>query len=269
MPKALDVGIPCPKCGAPVGERCHSKTGRVTDTHEPRRTVPIPYTGDPERPLEEWETRGGKKMRGHRCKGKSRQHHGQCERRAAAGRDHCAFHGGNQPKSIARGRVRAVELKTEKFLAKRKIERTVTDPLAELARVAGEIVEFKDVLRGQVDALNGQLTYWTESDFTDAAGEFRTTAVENLRAVLTAYERALDRTAAVLASMVKLDLQGRMVALREDQAQQLVTAIRLGLSDVDMEQAVRTGAQEAIARRLEDVASVERTEPIPIESGQA
>jgi len=53
--------------------------------------------------------------------------------------------------------------------------------------------------------------------------------------------------------MVKLDLQGRLVAIREDEATRLVEAIRLGLGDVDMEAAVRSGAEVAIAARLEQV----------------
>lgn len=205
---------------------------------------------------EEWTTAAGKKMSGHRCQGKSKRSQEQCERRAALGQDVCKMHGGGAPQARAAGQRRQLEQRIERDVRQamdRGLIRPVDDPLGELARVAGEIVAFKDYLAGQVEDLNGVITYWTEASFSDAEGEFRTTATEQVRAVLAAYERALDRTAKVLATMVKLDLQGRLVAIREDEATRLVEAIRLGLGDVDMEAAVRSGAEVAIAARLEQV----------------
>jgi hypothetical protein len=63
----------------------------------------------------------------------------------------------------------------------------------------------------------------------------------------------------VLATMVKLDLQGRLVTLREQESDALRDAILKGLGDVDMPQALRDGVQAAIAARLEAV-----TGPAPV-----
>jgi hypothetical protein len=135
----------------------------------------------------------------------------------------------------------------------------VRDPLTALANIAGEVLALNEFLHAQVDELNGTITYWTDSSFSDAEGILRTTAVENVRAVLGAYERSLDRGVKVLATMVKLDLQGRLVTLREQESDALRDAILKGLGDVDMPQALRDGVQAAIAARLEAV-----TGPAPV-----
>lgn len=150
-----------------------------------------------------------------------------------------------------------MEDKARRELARRHpegLEQPVDDPLGELARIAGEVVSFKDYLRAQVEKLDGILTYWQEKEHFDHEGEVEwTKAAEDVRAIVAAYERALDRSAKILATMVKLDLQGRMVAIREAQALLIVEAVREGLADVDMGLAVRKAAQAAIADKLEEI----------------
>jgi hypothetical protein len=115
-----------------------------------------------------------------------------------------------------------------------------------------------------VTALDEVLTYWTERTWDDGT-ELHTSAVENVRAVVTAYERALDRTAKVLAAMVKLDLQGRLVAIREEQATVLVGAIRDGLGELDMGTTMRRAAEAAIAAKLDELAAGQ-PQRLPLES---
>ena len=201
-----------------------------------------------------WTTRAGKTMTGRRCRGHLKSSpEDRCERRAVPNANVCKLHGGGAPQVRAAAKQRAIEAAAREEVQRRwseGLDGPVADPLEQLARVAGEIVAFKDYLRERVENLNDVLTYWTERQYDDGT-ELHTAAVENVRAVVGAYERALDRTAKVLATMVKLDLQGRLVAIREEQASVLMHAILEGLGDVDMSREVRAGAQAAIAARIE------------------
>jgi hypothetical protein len=193
------------------------------------------------------------------CTGHNRQG-GPCGGGVLRNQKVCRHHGGASPQALEVARRREVELRAEKLLRERWAnggDVAVDDPLGELARLAGEAVAFKDYLRDQVTELDGVLAYWTEDTFTSGTGEdaeLRTTATEQLRAVVLAYERALDRCAKILASIVKLDLAGRMLAVRTEQAEAIVTAVRMGLAQVDMSAELRKGAQEAIADALANMA---------------
>jgi hypothetical protein len=164
----------------------------------------------------------------------------------------CGIHGGKSPTAIAAAKTHAVEQAARAALRQRwaaGTELPTGDPLSELARVAGEAVAFKDYLRDQVAKLDGALTYWTERTW-EGDTTIRTEAVENVRATVAAYERALDRTAKILASIVKLDLAGRLLEANTAQADAVATAVREGLAGVDMAAEVRAAAQEAIADAL-------------------
>lgn len=196
---------------------------------------------------------------------KCHQVHGKCTGHNRAGKpcglnplegqEVCHLHGGRAPQALAGARRRAVEAEARQVLAARwqnGAETAVADPLSELARLAGEAVAFKDYLRDQVTQLEGTLTYWQEKDYDtdpDGLGGW-TKAAEEVRAVVAAYERALDRTAKILASIVKLDLAGRLLEVRGRQAEAIADAVRYGLAQVDMDAAIRRAAQEAIAEAL-------------------
>jgi len=186
------------------------------------------------------------------CKGHNRAG-GPCRLSPRRGMVVCRLHGGESPQALEGARRREVEERAREVLRRKwadGLEPTVTDPLGELARIAGEVVAFKDYLRDQVTELDGVLTYWTDREYPAGDDVTRTEQTEQLRAVVTAYERSLDRAAKVLASIVKLDLAGRMLELRTAQAEQIVGAVRYGLAQVDMAAEVRRGAEAAIADAL-------------------
>lgn len=194
------------------------------------------------------------KCRGHNKRG------APCGQGARAGQEVCRNHGGDSPQARAAAERRRIEAEALRELRRRwqdDADIAVTDPLAELARVAGEVVAFKDMLREQVQSLSGVLTYWSDREvfaaMSDEEMDSRVEQTEQLRAVVTAYERAQERAAKILAAMVKLDIAGRMLELRTTQAEQIVTAVRDGLATVDMEQAIRTAALTAIADRLDQI----------------
>lgn len=169
----------------------------------------------------------------------------------------CDLHGGTTKRAkTAAARVR-IEREARAALAKAWAEQgdqPVVDPLAELARVAGEAVAFKDMLRAQVERLDGVLTYWQEQDIpTGEEGEVWTKAAEDARAVVVLYERAQARVGKILTDMVKLDIAGRMLELRTVQAVAIVEAVRQGLSTVDLSGEIRKAAENAIADALSKI----------------
>lgn len=185
---------------------------------------------------------------------------GPCGRNALPGMPVCDLHGGKSPQARLAVERRKIEEEARRMLSQRWAERgeePVTDPLGELARVAGEVVAFKDMLREQVESLNGVLSYWTDREvfaaMSDEEMDSRVEQTEQLRAVVSAYERAQDRAAKVLANMVKLDIAGRMLQLRTTQAEEIVQAVRLGLGTVDLAREVRAAALDAIADQLAQI----------------
>lgn len=185
-----------------------------------------------------------------------------CGSSPARNQDVCGLHGAKSPQ--ARAAAAARELEDRTLAAARTAwglsgETPVHDPLEALALLAGEVVAWKDYVRDIATQLDGALTYWVDRDFYGPDGEIlRSEAVENARAIVTVYERAQDRAAKILANIVKLDIAERMLALRTEQARAIVTAVRSGLAQVDLEAAVRSAALEAIADELAKI-----TEPPP------
>lgn len=186
-----------------------------------------------------------------RCKAHN-QSGGPCGRSPATDQEVCRWHGGNAPQARQAAALRKIERDARAVLARSWADgkdQPVVDALEELAALAGEVVAFKNYLRAEVEKLDGQLTYWTERTYDDG-DELHTSAVENVRAHVAAYERAQERAAKVLADIVRLDLAGRLLALRTEQAAALEQAIRAGLADVDMAVEVRRAAEAAISDRL-------------------
>lgn len=182
---------------------------------------------------------------------------GPCNLRPARDQRVCKWHGGRSPAALEQVAQRDAERAARKVLRERWArgeETPIEDPLTELVRLAGEVVAFKDMLREQVEALDGTLTYWQEQQFGDEETDTAwTKAAEDVRAVVAAYERAQDRAAKVLANIVKLDLAGRMLEFNQRKADTLLTVVRGGLAEVDMPLELRQDIQAAIAKHARSV----------------
>ncbi len=85
----------------------------------------------------------------------------------------------------------------------------VDDPVRQLQLLAAEVIEFKRILGDKVE----QLGAWTTGSDLER---------DEVRAILAAYERALDRTNTVLAGMLRLDIEDRITRLTEIQAQLMI-----------------------------------------------
>ena len=142
--------------------------------------------------------------------------YGPCLQPKGFGTDHpgigaCRFHGGLLPNH----RVHAERVKIEngaRTLLGREDLTPIDNPLLELQKLAAEVVRFKEILGDKVEELGS----WTQESIMES---------EEIRAIIGAYERALDRTMAVLAGIVRLNIEERLAKISAAQTQILVEIV--------------------------------------------
>jgi hypothetical protein len=145
------------------------------------------------------------------CAARKRQEpHDACKRPAGWGTDHpgvgcCKYHGGASPS----GKKAAATVKAERevrALAAQYLADApaVVNPLERLLGLAGETDAWLAAARTRVGQLLDEdaLTTWSETG-------------EDVKALVKVYERALDRTHSMLASLAKLDIEKRLTAIAE------------------------------------------------------
>lgn len=153
------------------------------------------------------------------------------------------MHGGSKgsPAELT-ARRREVESKASTALVKSGYA-PVSDPVGELLDVAGQIVGVKDYLAEQVAQL-------TELATIDRQGS------ENVRAVLSAFERSLDRCANVLVRINRLGLEAKRVQIERDKinmvSEALKRAVYAGCDDDAGRVVLDAWATEYEALRAED-----------------
>lgn len=180
----------------------------------------------------------------------------------------CSRHGAKSPQALALAKTRELEHRARMALRQAWAageERPTADPLTELQRIAGEAVAFKDHLRGEVDKLDQLTQEWSDKSVSMLTEDgMRNFAVvkEDVRAIVAAYERAMDRCAKILGDIVKLGIAERLLALNQAKAALIIDAVREGLGNVDMPAEIRRAAQAAIGEAL---GSVTAKQPPPKE----
>lgn len=145
---------------------------------------------------------------GHRRDGKP------CTQWRMDGQTICKQHGGMAPAARENGRVRVLSAKVGAELAERGWE-PITDPLTAFADLTGEVWSFKELCREQLNQLEQwdvALGSFVASPDGDGLSEFRATA-EQVRALVSLYERSLDRAQKALVDMMRLGLDAQ--ALRQ------------------------------------------------------
>ncbi len=115
----------------------------------------------------------------------------------------------------------------------------VTDPLAALAGLAGQVLAWRDEMASQVNALTS-LRYEAEN------GEQR-------RAEVALWERAPDRAERVLVAMVRLNIDERQVAVTEAQADMIERAVSAALADAGLDLEAQDRARRVVGRHLRAV----------------
>lgn len=171
-------------------------------------------------------------VRAERCTATSSRTGERCKRWPVRGATVCTSHGGAAGQVRRKAASRVAEAAARAALAPYAADsEPVTDPLAALLALAGEVLAFKTYVAGRVAELD--------------AGDWRynTAVAEQVRGEITLYERALDRAARVLADINRLNLEERMVRLSERQASLVVVAFErlmeaLGLDDGQQERAL-------------------------------
>lgn len=159
----------------------------------------------------------GKKCIGHRpsdhegrCVG-HKDDGAPCRRWPTRGTSVCRSHGAGAPQVIAAGAARVEELRQRTVLAKYD-PTPVDDPLTALAELAGKARAWLDNAEHHVGKLE-EMDTWSES------------AGEQVKAIITVFERSMETTRKVLVDMAKLDLENRIAAVltsRAESVKQLV-----------------------------------------------
>lgn len=165
------------------------------------------------------------------CKATSRRSGERCKKAPEPGQDVCRMHGGATPTARAAGAARLLEARIQGEI-RRHGWQPVTDPLTHYADLGGEVLAFKDLAREQVNALQD----WALTIGGWDGDEGFQAQAEQAKAVVTVYERALDRADKILAQMLRLGLDAE--ALRQnrerptrEQATQLVAILARVLAD--------------------------------------
>ena len=135
----------------------------------------------------------------------------RCKKAPMKGMAVCLAHGGAAGQVRAAARRRVVEQDAAAELAKLDVE-PLDDPLTQLALLAAQAIAWKDMMAAKVNDLNSLRYEGTGSG-------------EQLRAEVALWERALDRCEKFLVSMARLNIDERLAAVSEHQAQFIISFI--------------------------------------------
>lgn len=172
-----------------------------------------------------------------RCTANRSGNRGPCGAWAMSGAVVCRAHGGRAPQVIAAAKERQLDAQVRQTLARLDVDE-VADPLTELGRLAGQVLAWKNALAERVNDLIA-LRY-------TAAGA----GTEQLRAEVALFERAMDRCVLVLGAMARLNIDSRLTAISEAQADMLIRAVNAGLAAAGVHGPAAADARKAIGREL-------------------
>lgn len=183
------------------------------------------------------------KLRGKNADGIRKE--GTCRRPAGWGTDHfgvgrCKMHLG----STQNLRIHAAELQVtqdaQKLLGQLNIT-PVEDPLTELAKLAGEVTAWKNVIAQRVAFLD-DIRYDGEK------------TGEQIRGEVIVFERALDRCNTVLSSMARLNIDERLARVSEVQARVVADALSAVLGEMGLNIERQQEAKTRVAEKLRLIA---------------
>lgn len=152
------------------------------------------------------------------------------------------MHGGSTPTHEKAGQRALVEQEARKAFGRLSdVSAPVADPLTALAQLAGHVNAWMEFLAGRIGTLES-LSY--DSGF----------AGEQIRGEIQLWERAMDRCNAVFGTVARLNIDERLAAITERQAEVVMAAIEAALDAVGVPAGDRADAKRAAARRLRVVA---------------
>lgn len=176
-----------------------------------------------------------------RCKATSKQSGERCKQPRKGLAPTCHYHGGNSPNAVKRSNERAVEAKARKVLADVAGDfDPLGNPLVALEDVARRMIRFTEVMGDLVGRLEN-VRY-----STGATGE-------QLRAEVAVYSRAMVDTANTLEKIGRLDIDGRLAAIKGRQAEWVILAVMAALDAAGATGEPRALGREAAAEVLRRV----------------
>lgn len=147
-----------------------------------------------------------------RCQAR-RSDGGQCQRWALRGQLLCRIHGGGASQAIAAARRRQLDEDVKLVAQEASVKVEGFEPLLELRKTAAEAIAFKSFAAAQLVQLR------------ELARDNPVTGAEQLRVVVSVYERALDRVAKTLADLVRLDVEGRITKISQAEGEVLAELV--------------------------------------------
>lgn len=186
-----------------------------------------------------------------RCKAKSKRSGERCKSWAIKGLEVCRTHGGSSAKARQAGRrnveaqraTRKLVAQATAVLAHEGIQ-TITDPLEELSRLTVGAQEFMRAAGARVNALNAIETY------DDKGGQ-------QLRVEVELFERAMDRTARLLDTLVKHGYTERQVRIAETEALLVAGVVKRTIAALGLTPEQQELAKVKLAEEFRKVRPVE------------
>lgn len=170
----------------------------------------------------------------------------RCQKWAVKGLHKCADHGANDPAVREMGQ-RVMADRVERYemtrLANKYGVSMIENPLLALQALATEILLFKEFAREQVARIEV-----TDLTYTDRA------LVEQVRATVQLYERAMDRAGRVLADMARINIDERLAQITERQAEVTATVVENVLRRLDLAERV-TEARNMLGEEFKALSS--------------
>lgn len=161
---------------------------------------------------------------------------GLCRRFPREFQKRCPLHGGNLPGPRLAAEKARLEEKIGKAAQRLGIAAAVDNPLHALQLLAGEVIQWKNLCREQLSAL-------TTIGYAGMTGE-------QVRAEITVWERALDRSITALGTLARLNIDERLARIEEEQAAMVRQAFAAGLEEIGVGPEQRASAAKVFARHL-------------------
>lgn len=162
----------------------------------------------------------------------------QCQLKPCRGQKICWKHGGKAAQVKTAAANRATEAELRKTLGRLAIV-PVANPLAELQHLAGEAAAWKALCAEHVANLE-RMRYSTDGG-------------EAIRGEILLFERAMDRCAQILATVAKLNIDDRLVAIAEAQKDMVIKAIEAAFAAAGIGGSAAVEAKKVAARHLRAV----------------
>ena len=173
-----------------------------------------------------------------RCSGRSKRTKKPCKNHPMRGSKVCRMHGGGTPQARAKAAARRVEAEARRAFGRlADFSTPIGDPLTELSRLAGDVVAWKNFLAGRIENLE-------TLRFEDLKGS------EQIRGEIQLFRQALLDCNTILSTMGRLNIDQRLAAVTEQQADLLNTALTAALADMGLTHDQQREARSRVAAHL-------------------